>query len=150
MAEVIAAYASYYDLAKAAPAAIEAARIAFIDTIGVMLAGSGEEVGHIAFDMVMQEGGARKSTIVGRGLPTSPQLAALANGMAAHGMDFDLTYMSGQSTAGIIRTLLALGEVAALQAQWWRDGGWVQLQQAGGISGQGDRRHPWGSAGVPA
>ncbi len=110
LADVIAAYASDYDLAKAPPAAIEAARIAFIDTIGVMLAGSGEEVAHIAFDMVVQEGGAPKSTIAGRGRRSSPQLAALANGVAAHGMDFDLTYMSGQSTAGIIPALLALGE----------------------------------------
>ena len=110
LGELIADYASDYDLAKAPPAAIEAARIAFIDTIGVMLAGSGEEVAHIAFDMVVQEGGARKSTIAGRGRRTSPQLAALANGVAAHGMDFDLTYMSGQSTAGIIPALLAVAE----------------------------------------
>ena len=67
LADVIAAYASDYDLAKAPPAAIEATRIAFIDTIGVMLAGSGEEVAHIVFDMVAQEGGVRKSTIAGRG-----------------------------------------------------------------------------------
>ena len=113
LAEVIAAYASDYDLAKAPPAAIEATRIAFIDTIGVMLAGSGEKVAHIACDMVAQEGGVRKSTIAGRRRRTSPQLAALANGVAAHAMDFDLTYISGQSTAGIIPALLALGESVA-------------------------------------
>ena len=31
------------------------------------------------------------------------------------------------------------GEVAAFQAQYWREGGGVQLQHASGVSGQGDR-----------
>ncbi len=110
LAEMIASYASDYDLATAPPAVIEAAKIAFIDTLGVMLAASSEEVAHIAFDMVREEGGARKSTIIGRRRRTSPQLAALANGVAAHAMDFDLTYMSGQSVSSVIPALLAVAE----------------------------------------
>ncbi len=110
LAERIAAYATDYDLAKASPAVIEAARVAFIDTIGVMLAGSGEDVAHIAFEVVVEEGGAPRSTIVGRARRTWPQLAALANGVAAHAMDFDLTYMSGQAVSAVIPALLPLAE----------------------------------------
>ena len=40
----------------------------------------------------------------------SPQLAALANGVSAHAMDYDLTYYVGQSIAGLIPAILPIAE----------------------------------------
>jgi len=51
--------------------------VAFTDTVGVMLAGSRQEVSHILCDMVRLEGSAPSASIVGQSLRASPQLAAL-------------------------------------------------------------------------
>ncbi len=110
LAGLIASYASGFDLAKAPANIVEAARIAFIDTTGVMLAGSHQEVAHIAADMVKDEGSAPAASIVGSKLRASPQLAALANGVAAHAMDYDFTYASGQAVSAVIPALLPLAE----------------------------------------
>jgi len=48
--------------------------------------------------------------IVGRGIRTSPQNAALANGTATQALDYDLSFMIGQSTAALIPGLLPLAE----------------------------------------
>ena len=44
------------------------------------------------------------------GLRTSPQLAALANGVASHALDFDFTFQQGQLMAPVIPALLPLAE----------------------------------------
>jgi len=96
---------------KAAPAlAVERARTAFIDTVGVMLAGSRTEPAGIVLEMVRAEGAAPAASIVGQELRTSPQLAALADGVAAHALDFDFTYAQGQLVAALIPALLPLTE----------------------------------------
>src|SRR5262249_34012044 len=41
---------------------------------------------------------------------TSPQLAALANGVAAHAMDYDFTFLSGQSVSPVIPAILPVAE----------------------------------------
>jgi len=92
------------------PLAIDRARLAFIDTLAVMLAGSREEGSELACEMVRQEGAAAKVLVVGQSLRTSPQLAALANGVAAHIMDYDMSSMLGQPTSPIIPALLPLAE----------------------------------------
>src|SRR5262249_25687987 len=50
------------------------------------------------------------ATVAGTSLRASPQLAALANGVAAHAMDYDLTYISGQAIAAVIPAILPLAE----------------------------------------
>src|SRR5262245_49685607 len=110
ISQVVADYIAGFDLKSAPPAALDRARIAFIDTIGVMLAGSHEEVSHLAVEMVKDEASAPQATIVGQSLRASPQLAALANGVASHAMDYDLTYVSGQAAAAIVPAILPLAE----------------------------------------
>ncbi len=110
LAEVIAKYAVEYDFTKAPETVVEAARVAFIDTIGVMLAGSHEDVAQIALKVIFEEGGAPRATIIGSDQRTSLQSAALANGVAAHAMDFDFTYGSGQAVSSVIPALLPLAE----------------------------------------
>src|SRR6185369_6813708 len=86
----IADFVTGFELKSAPPIVIERARIAFVDTVGVMLAGSQTPPVDIICDIIKLEGSAPVATIVGRPSRTSPQLAALANGVASDAMDFDL------------------------------------------------------------
>src|SRR3954466_4864753 len=114
----IAQFSAGFDLKSAPTPAIERTRVAFIDTIGVMLAGSQEGAAKIVRDMVQLEGAKSTATVVGSALRTSPQLAALANGVASHALDFDLSYLQGQLTAPLIPALLPLAEsLNATQAE---------------------------------
>jgi 2-methylcitrate dehydratase PrpD len=64
----------------------------------------------IVLELVRAEGAKPAVSIVGQSLRASPQLAALANGVASHALDFDFTYMQGQLVAPIIPALLPLAE----------------------------------------
>jgi 2-methylcitrate dehydratase PrpD len=116
LTHVIADYVATFDLKNVPAESIKQSRIGFIDTIGVMLAGSREEVAHIVLDMVKAEGTAPGATIVGQSVRASPQLAALANGAAAHAMDYDLSYLSGQTVSALIPAILPLAETTGASA----------------------------------
>ena len=109
--QMLAEFVVGFDLKQVPPQVIERARVAFIDTIGVAVAGSHEEVSHIVAEMVKAEGSAPQCTVIGQSLRASPQLAALANGVANHAMDYDFTFLNGQSVAAVIPALLPLAEV---------------------------------------
>jgi 2-methylcitrate dehydratase PrpD len=111
-AQAIAEFIVNFDLKTAPPIVIDRARVAFVDTIGVMLAGSQHPPTDIICDMIKLEGSVLAATIVGRPLRASPQLAALANGVSGHAMDYDLTYFSGQSIAALIPAILPIAETA--------------------------------------
>ena len=110
LSDTIADFVVGFDPKSLPPLAVERARLAFIDTLAVMLAGSREEGSEIVCEMVRQEGGAPKVSVVGQSFRTSPQLAALANGVAAHIMDYDMSSILGQPTSPIIPALLPLAE----------------------------------------
>ena len=91
--------------------AIATAKVAIRDCLGVALAGSQEEDAKICAELVRQEGAAAQSSVIGRGFKTSALNAALANGTAAHAMDFDHSFtLMGQPTAPVIPAVVALGE----------------------------------------
>lgn len=115
--ERVAAFITGFDLRDAPAELIDAAETAFIDTIGVMLAGSCEPAARIVCDMIAGEGAGSAALIVGRQLRSSAQNAALANGTATQALDFDLSFMSGQSAAAIIPALLPLAETTQASAQ---------------------------------
>jgi 2-methylcitrate dehydratase PrpD len=110
LSDTISDFVVGFDLAAVPPLAIERARFAFVDTLAVMLAGSREEGAAIVCEMVQQEGAAPKVSVVGQSFRTSPQLAALANGVAAHIMDYDFSSVLGQPTSPVIPALLPLAE----------------------------------------
>jgi 2-methylcitrate dehydratase PrpD len=110
LSDTIADFVVGFDPRTVPPLGIERARFAFIDTVAVMLAGSREQGSAIACEMVRQEGAAPRVAVVGQSLRTSPQLAALANGVAAHIMDYDFSSLLGQPTSPIIPALLPLAE----------------------------------------
>jgi len=94
--------------------AVDAARRAILDCLGVMLAGSVEPAARIVTDIARSEGGAPLATVVGTPLRTGAVWAALANGTAAHALDFDDTNfaMMGHPTAPVLSAALAAGELA--------------------------------------
>ena len=77
---------SYQDLP---PAAIATAKLVVLDTIGVMFAGSRHEVGRIITEYARANCAVGSATIAGAKFQTSPELAALANGVMAHAHDYD-------------------------------------------------------------
>lgn len=110
LSEVIADFVTGFDLKAAPQELIDRARVAITDTVGVMLAGSRQEVSQILCDMVRAEGSAPAASIVGQSLRASAQLAALANGVAAHAMDYDFTYVAGQAASAVLPAVLPLAE----------------------------------------
>jgi 2-methylcitrate dehydratase PrpD len=94
--------------------AVDTARRAILDCLGVMLAGSVEPAARIVTDIARSEGGVPLATVVGTPLRTGAVWAALANGTAAHALDFDDTNftMMGHPTAPVLSAALAAGELA--------------------------------------
>jgi 2-methylcitrate dehydratase PrpD len=92
-------------------AALEEAKKALRDCLGVALAGSREEDAKICAEIARQESAREESSVYGQRFRTSAIHAAFANGTAAHAMDFDHSFtLMGQPTAPIIPATFALGE----------------------------------------
>jgi 2-methylcitrate dehydratase PrpD len=109
VAEFVGAIA-YESIPKAA---LEAAKDVVLDSIGVALAGSHEPPGRIAADVAREDGGLEEAVVLGQGFRTSATSAAFANGVATHALDYDASFaIMGQPMAGLVPTVLALGEPA--------------------------------------
>lgn len=91
-----------------------AAGTAFFDTIGVMLAGAVEPVARAVQAVARSEGGEPRCRVIGTADITSAAWAALANGTAAHALDFDdMCFVSlAHPSAPLVSTALAAGEIA--------------------------------------
>jgi 2-methylcitrate dehydratase PrpD len=95
--------------------ALQTAKTAVLDCLGVALAGSKEESARICGKIARQEAAKEETTVIGQGFRSSALHAAFANGTAAHALDFDHSFtMMGQPTAPIIPAVISLGE--ALEA----------------------------------
>ena len=94
------------------------AAIAFIDTCGVMLAGAGEPAARIAQSLAAEEG-VGDCRVVGTSITTSPALAAFANGVAAHALDYDdMCFVSlAHPSCVLVPALLAAGEITGAHAR---------------------------------
>jgi len=91
--------------------AVQTAKTAVRDCLGVALAGSREEDVKICAAVARQENAREDASVIGQGFKTSALNAALANGTAAHALDFDHSFtLMGQPTAPIIPAVFALGE----------------------------------------
>lgn len=89
---------------------VDAAKAAFLDCVGVALAGSGESDARICGGLAQQESRVGEATVIGQGFRTSATLAALCNGTSAHALDYDHSFLMGQPTAGLIPAVLSMGE----------------------------------------
>ena len=88
------------------------ASAAILDTVGVTLAGAAEPASRIVQEVVAGEGGDR-CTVFGTNARASAGGAALANGTAAHALDFDdMCFVSlAHPSAPLVASLLAAGEL---------------------------------------
>ena len=95
------------------PAAIQAAKRAMLDTLGVMVAGSQEPAGRIITSFVSSLGGKPRAGVVGAGFRTSQPDAALANGIMGHALDYDdFSWWAneGHPSVTLLPCVLASGE----------------------------------------
>ena len=93
------------------PEAIEVAKTAMLDCVGVTLAGSKEESVKICARLAQEETSNCDATVIGQGFKTSTLMAAFCNGTAAHALDFDYGFPYwGQPTASLVPAILSLGE----------------------------------------
>lgn len=92
--------------------ALELARLAITDFIGVALPGSREKQSKIIADYAQKIGGVPQASIIGRDGKTSPYLAALVNGTTGHALDYDDMAISliGHPSVFLAPAILAIGE----------------------------------------
>src|SRR5258708_3504427 len=92
--------------------ALSVAQGAFLDTVGVTLAGAVEPAARAVQKVAVTQGGARPCRVFGTGLSVNVSWAALANGTAAHALDYDdMCFVSlAHPSAPLVGALLAIGE----------------------------------------
>jgi 2-methylcitrate dehydratase PrpD len=93
----------------------ESASRALLDTLGVALAGARTEAARIIAGSIREQGGAPEATVLGADFRAPAAEAALANGVAAHALDFDdvSATMRGHPSVPLVPALFALGEARA-------------------------------------
>src|SRR5262245_57897512 len=110
--ERLAAYVSTESFGRLPEATVDAARRAVLDTLGVMLAGSREETAVRARAVIAHRRGSEEAVVAGTALRASIEDAALANGIAAHALDYDdlNASLSGHPSVPVLPAALALAE----------------------------------------
>jgi 2-methylcitrate dehydratase PrpD len=113
------------------------ASTAFFDTIGVTLAGAVEPAARAVQETARAEGGAPQCRIIGTERVTSASWAALANGTAAHALDYDdMSFVSlAHPSAPLVAAALAAGELARARGVALLDA-WVVGFEIEGVLGR--------------
>ncbi len=108
MTQDVAGFAAAFSLRTAPAELLPRVREAFLDSFGVMLAGSREESARIAARWIRIERAEGSCAVIAQlDFRTSPANAALANGVAAHTLDYD---HFGHQSAVMVPCVLAAGE----------------------------------------
>jgi 2-methylcitrate dehydratase PrpD len=91
---------------------LERARQSILDWMGVTVGGATTDAARIAGDLAIGECDAGPSHLIGRRGSTTAQLAALANGVAGHALDFDdgSYWMMGHPSVAVLPAAFALAE----------------------------------------
>lgn len=94
------------------PDARRLATMAIVDTVGITLAGAGEDATLIVRRVLGSEATTGSATILGTRLRTGMLDAAMINGTAAHAVDYDdmARNMGGHPSVPVVPVVLALGE----------------------------------------
>ena len=109
----------------------------YFDTIGVMLAGTLEPSARKVREVARAEGGEPRCRIIGTSDVTSASWAALANGTAAHALDYDdMCFVSlAHPSAPLVSAALAAGELARSSGRALLDA-WVVGFEIEGVLGR--------------
>lgn len=112
VSEKMADFVSALDGNKLPEAALERAKGSIMDYVGVTFAGLSERCSEIVRETVECLGGHPQATVWGTQTKTSVLLAALANGTAAHALDYDdvNSIMRSHPSIQLLPALFALGE----------------------------------------
>ncbi|HZU15756.1 MAG TPA: MmgE/PrpD family protein [Candidatus Dormibacteraeota bacterium] len=92
------------------------ARDAILDTVGVILAGVGEPVTRMVGELVAEDGCRPVASQLGTALRTSPEQAALLNGVSGHALDFDDVSRSMEGHPSVVALPAALAVAEAVGA----------------------------------
>ena len=93
------------------PPVVEAAKIAILDGVANMVAGSVQELSDIIGRYVRDSGGAPQASVVGWGYKSNPPAAAFANGVFGHCLDYEIQgFPPTHGTSSCLPAALALGE----------------------------------------
>ena len=94
------------------PEYYEHAKVAFLDWLGVTLAGSADPLVRALVQYADSQGGIPQSSVFGYNVKKSVTQAALINGSASHALDFDDSHsvFRGHPSASIVAAVLALAE----------------------------------------
>jgi 2-methylcitrate dehydratase PrpD len=94
------------------PEVVEAGKLHILDTLGVLFAGSREEISGIVREYIRASGHPGECTLMAQGIKTSAQYAAFGNGVMAHALDFDDYEWPSMAhpSAVILPAVFALGE----------------------------------------
>ena len=115
MTEDIANFVASFALKTAPAELLPRVREAFIDSYGVMVAGSREESAQLAARWVRSQGAQGDCRLFAQAdWRTSAANAALANGVAAHTLDYD---HFGHQSAVMVPCVLAAGEALSVSGQ---------------------------------
>ncbi len=109
----VAEWIAGFDLDRVSSEVRERACLCCLDTVGVALAGASEPASRIVQQVVASEGGAACG-VFGTRLRASASGAALANGTAAHALDYDdMCFVSlAHPSAPLVASALAAAELA--------------------------------------
>ncbi len=90
---------------------VMAAKIAILDGVANMVAGSAQELADIIGRYVRDGGGAPQASVVGWGYRTNPPAAAFANGVFGHCLDYEIQgFPPTHGTSSCLPAALALAE----------------------------------------
>ena len=93
------------------PPVVEAAKIAILDGVANMVAGSVQELADIIGRYVQDAGGSPQASVVGWGYKTNPPAAAFANGVFGHCLDYEIQgFPPTHGTSSCLPSALALAE----------------------------------------
>jgi 2-methylcitrate dehydratase PrpD len=97
---------------------VEAAKVAILDGIANMLAGSTQELATIVGQYVRDSGGTPQSTVIGWGFKTHAPSAAFANGVFGHCLDYEIQgFPPTHGTSSCLPSALALAEERGASGQ---------------------------------
>ena len=90
---------------------VEAAKIAILDGVANMAAGSVQELADIIGRYVRDAGGSAQASVIGWGYKTNPPSAAFANGVFGHCLDYEIQgFPPTHGTSSCLPSALALAE----------------------------------------
>ena len=99
------------DFENLPPPVVEAAKIAILDGVANMVAGSVQELADIIGRYVRDAGGSPQASVVGWGYQTNPPAAAFANGVFGHCLDYEIQgFPPTHGTSSCLPAALALAE----------------------------------------